>query len=194
MTANPQTKPKTKRQPASKKPTTSYERPSAITPLEYGSLQSAFDFLNVELFDGGLPDAFIAYQRKPHSRGHLAVDRYIGRAGQTARCELALNPDAFIDRTDRQIVSTVLHEMVHLWQHHAGSMPSRGYHNREWGAKMRSVGLMPSNTGAVGGKQTGQQMTHYIIDGGPYDLAFSRLEATGWRPRDAVSAPCWCGS
>jgi predicted SprT family Zn-dependent metalloprotease len=31
--------------------------------------------------------------------------------------ELALNPDAFIDRTDEQICSTPVHEMVHAWQH-----------------------------------------------------------------------------
>ena len=37
-----------------------------------------------------------------------------------------------------------------------------GYHNREWASKMLEVGLVPSDTGQPGGKQTGQHMTHYI--------------------------------
>ena len=39
---------------------------------------------------------------------------------------------------------------------------------------------MPSNTGAPGGRRTGQQMTHYIVDGGPYDQAYNKLIAGGF--------------
>ena len=46
---------------------------------------------------------------------------------------------------------------------------------------MKAIGLQPSNTGAVGGKETGQQMTHYIIAGGPFAKAFAKLAATGWK-------------
>ncbi len=45
---------------------------------------------------------------------------------------------------------------------------------------MKRVGLIPSNTGAPGGKKTGYQMSHYIIDGGPFDLSFQRLVASGF--------------
>ena len=45
---------------------------------------------------------------------------------------------------------------------------------------MESIGLMPSNTGAEGGGKTGQQMNHYIIDGGPFALAAADLLALGW--------------
>jgi predicted SprT family Zn-dependent metalloprotease len=78
------------------------------------------------------------------------------------RHELALNPDHFICRTDAEICSTLGHEMTHVWQHQFGQPSARGYHNREWAAKMKTMGLQPSNTGAVGGKETGQQMTHYV--------------------------------
>ena len=40
-----------------------------------------------------------------------------------------------------------------------GQAAARGYHNKEWAAKMKAIGLMPSNSGAVGGKETGQQMS-----------------------------------
>ena len=46
---------------------------------------------------------------------------------------------------------------------------------------MKSIGLQPSTTGAVGGKETGQHVTHYIIPGGPFSKAFEKLAAKGWK-------------
>ena len=71
--------------------------------------------------------------------------------------------------------------MVHLWQQAFGQPSSRSYHNKEWAAKMKAIGLMPSSTGAVGGKETGQRVTHYIIPGGPFTQAFAALANTGWK-------------
>ena len=45
---------------------------------------------------------------------------------------------------------------------------------------MESIGLMPSNTGQPGGGKTGQQMTHYIIEEGPFAEAATDLLALGW--------------
>jgi hypothetical protein len=55
-----------------------------------------------------------------------------------------------------------------------------GYHNKEWAQLMCTIGLMPSDTGAPGGKQTGQRVSHYIIEGGPFDQAADVLLATGF--------------
>src|SRR5262249_37720188 len=144
----------------------SYEQkanPDHITPIEYNGLQEAFDHFNRELFDNALPDVFITYQRRAHSRGYFSPDRFSARGGKFGRHELALNPDGFVDRTDEQICSTLAHEMAHVWQRAHGSPPARGYHDREWANKMQSIGLMPSSTGMAGGKQTGYRVTHYII-------------------------------
>jgi hypothetical protein len=46
---------------------------------------------------------------------------------------------------------------------------------------MIEVGLMPSDTGAEGGKQTGQRMTHDMIEGGGFDHATEELLATNFR-------------
>ena len=35
--------------------------PGAITTVEYGGVQAAFDHFNKTLFDGKLPDVFITY-------------------------------------------------------------------------------------------------------------------------------------
>jgi hypothetical protein len=163
----------------------SYERaidqPIAITPVEYSGLQMAYDHFNELLFAGALVDVFITYQRHAHSRGHFSPDRFSGRTASFGRHELALNPDAFIGRSDEQITSTLVHEMVHCWQQQYGKPPSRGYHDKQWATKMKEVGLQPSNTGAVGGKETGQRMSHYVVPDGRFAHAFAALAMTGWK-------------
>jgi hypothetical protein len=41
---------------------------------------------------------------------------------------------------------------------------------------MLAVGLIPSDTGKPGGKQTGQRMTHYIEPEGQFDRACRELD------------------
>src|SRR5262245_5729472 len=101
------TKPKAATGPVHRR---SYERtadePIAITPVEYSGLQDAYDHFNKELFSGKLPDVFITYQRKAHSSGYFAPDRFSGRTGQFGKHELALNPDGFIGQSDKQVCQT----------------------------------------------------------------------------------------
>jgi predicted SprT family Zn-dependent metalloprotease len=100
--------------------------------------------------------------------------------------ELAMNPQHFRKHTPRFTCSIIVHEMAHKWQHHFGKPTRPGYHDREWAAKMRMLGLYPSSTGAPGGKETGYKVSHYIIDGGPFDQSFHRFEAqtVGWGDAD----------
>jgi SprT-like family len=155
---------------------------NAITPIEYSGLQDAYDHFNAELFGGLLPDVFITYQRKAHSHGYFAPDRFSGRVDdESGRHELALNPDSFINQSDEFICSVLGHEQHHVWQHVEGKPSPRGYHNKEWAAKMKANGLQPSSTGMVGGKETGQHMAHYVIPGGSFARAFAKLAAKGWK-------------
>ena len=112
--------------------------------------------------------------------GYFAADRFSGRAITLDKHELALNPDAFISQTDEQVCQTLVHEMVHVWQEQYGQPGSRGYHNKQWAAQ-KAVGLQPSNTGMVGGKETGQRMSHYIIPNGRFAHAFAALTMTEWK-------------
>ena len=146
------------------------------TDETYGSFYEAYRWLNLGLFEEQLPDCLITMQRSKRSRGYFSSERFGSRHGATELVdEIALNPRAFIDRSDREIISTLAHEMVHLWQFHFGK-PGRGrYHNKQWAAKMIEIGLIPSHTGAPGGKQTGQAVTHYILDGGRFDKEWELL-------------------
>jgi predicted RNA-binding Zn-ribbon protein involved in translation (DUF1610 family) len=95
--------------------------------------------------------------------------------------ELALNPDDFTGRSDESILSTLVHEMAHVWQQTYGEPSRHGYHNRQWAGKMREVGLQPTSTGEPGGMETGQAVTHYIIPDGRYAKAYAKLAATGFQ-------------
>jgi ribosomal protein S27AE len=95
--------------------------------------------------------------------------------------ELALNPDNFTGRSDELILSTLVHEMAHVWQQTYGEPSRRGYHNRQWAEKMREVGLQPTSTGEPGGMETGQSITHYILPEGRYARAYAQLSDSGYQ-------------
>jgi predicted SprT family Zn-dependent metalloprotease len=156
---------------------------------QYVTLASAFDFFNQHLFEGRLPPTIITLQRHAGAHGYYSARRFEARADhQRETDEIALNPGTFKDRTDPDILSTLVHEMVHHWQSHFGK-PSRGrYHNKQWSDYMDSIGLVPSDTGKPGGKRVGQRMTHYIRADGPFDRACRKLLAGGvrveWQSRE----------
>ena len=153
----------------------------AITPAEYRAFQDAYDFFNAELFAGSLPHVLVTLQRHANARGYFSSERFTGRIEDAAAHELAMNPDSFTGRTDQQILSTLAHEMAHVWQQTHGTAPRRSYHDRQWAAKMKEIGLQPSTTGEPGGKETGQSVTHYILPEGPYAKAYAKLKAKGFQ-------------
>jgi len=146
---------------------------------QYQLLDSAYKLFNQKLFSNKLPQCVIVLHRKKNARGYFHAERYVDRESVKiakkkdqikSYDELAMNPDDF-DRPDITILSTLAHEMAHVWRHRcADKEPSRGsYHDKLWGRKMEEIGLMPSSTGKEGGKKTGQKVTHYIIQHGKYE-------------------------
>src|SRR5438876_2829096 len=117
---------------------------AAITITEYQGFQRAYDFFNRELFDGSLPQVLVTLQRHANTRGYFSPERFSGRVDKAAVHELALNPDSFTGRTDEMILSTLAHEMAHVWQQTHGKPPRKSYHDRQWAGKMREIGLQPS--------------------------------------------------
>lgn len=142
----------------------------------YSALQHAYDYFNDALFEGELKSCLITLQRKDkRSLGYFWAQRFAEVRGKQYTDEIAMNPQRFTTASLPEVLSTLVHEMVHLWQFHHGKASRKGYHNKEWGAKMKEIGLHPSNTGEAGGKETGQQMTHYIVKNGAYDDAVKAL-------------------
>lgn len=146
----------------------------------YSGLQSAFDHFNAELFGGALPPCLLTLRSASRAYGYHHAGRFISPDGRQLD-ELGLHPGFFTLRPVEQVLSTLVHEMTHHWQEHAGT-PSRSTpHNKEWVAKMESIGLMPSSTGLPGGKKTGRSVSHYILPGSPFILACRKLTGRGFR-------------
>ena len=159
------------------------QQTGAPTMIQYSEFDKAYDYLNGALFGGELPKVLVTFSRKPRMLGYYSPDRWERTNNpEDVAGEISFNPDSFESRTAEDVLSTLTHEMAHcLAASKFGSAQREpGYHNVQWGTKMESIGLMPSNTGAEGGGKTGQQMNHYIIEEGPFAEAAADLLALGW--------------
>lgn len=147
-----------------------------LTAREYATIQEAYDYFNEALFEGALPQVLITLQRHGRALGYFSPERFQSRNGVRARVhDVALNPEGFRGESDEEILSTLAHEMVHVWQKEYGKAGRGRYHNRQFAAKMHSIGLMPSATGKPGGDLTGDHMSHYILPQGPFIISCSRF-------------------
>lgn len=158
-----------------------------ITPTQevYGILQHAYSVFNDVLFQGKLPECVITMQRQANAMGYYAQDRFYNVVEQmdsgkeTYVDEIAINPDYFADHPPEEIMKTLVHEQVHVWQRYYGTPSRTGYHNKEWAAKMEEIGLMPSSTGKVGGAKTGQSMNEYYLPNGLFINVYRELFPDG---------------
>jgi predicted SprT family Zn-dependent metalloprotease len=146
-------------------------------------LYAAYDFFNKRLLEQKLgkmlPDScMITMQRRASTRGYYSPGNMVNMEDDDEGAdEIALNPKLFATRSATEVLSTFVHEMVHKWQQQFGTPSKRRYHNREWADLMIAVGLIPSRDGRPGGKQTGACVTHYIEQGGAFEVACAEFIA-----------------
>lgn len=147
------------------------------TGAQFDAYRAMWSYFNAVMFGGTLREVILNFSRRAKSLGFFAPDRWES-AGQVTH-EISLNPTHLRRDSARDVASTLVHEMVHLWQwqreHGAPKRP--GYHDAQWGRKMEELGLMPSATGAPGGKRTGYKMSHYIVEGAAFARAFDAMPA-----------------
>lgn len=142
---------------------------------------SAFNLWNDALFHGQLPKVALTFTHKARALGFFRADALQSVDGCKAHM-IAMNPRYF-HVGDQHTHSVFVHELAHLWReelgppNQKGGKGSRGYHDRIWCSKMIEIGLFPSHTGRPGGRQTGFQMMHYIVEGGLFEQSFSDVEA-----------------
>lgn len=143
-----------------------------ITENEYKIWDDAYKFFNEKLFGNNLPEVLITLNRKKKARGYFHFENIVSRDDPNKLIsEIALNPDTFVDRDDMSLISTEVHEMVHVWQFYLGNIPEkRNFHDNEWGEMMEKIGLMPSSTGEKGGRRTGVKVSHWIIPNGKFEI------------------------
>jgi predicted SprT family Zn-dependent metalloprotease len=146
------------------------------TKVQFAAYERMFGYFNRKLFAGSLPACLLNFSRKAKTYGFFAPQRWQS-AGQEVRHEISLNPASLRSRKPIEVASTLVHEMVHLWQQDFGRPSRRGYHNAEWASKMDEVGLVPSSTAAPGGARVGQLVSHYIAQAGRFAEAFAAMPA-----------------
>jgi len=150
-----------------------------MTPMDtYDVLRAAFNFFNKELFRGELSECLILLHRHRHAFGYFCADRFSQNGSKTTVHEIALNPEHIRERKPRDTFGTLAHEMVHQLQQEHGTPPKNAYHNKEWAAMMKQIGLQPSDTGKPGGAETGRYVSHYVVENGLFDVAYKYFART----------------
>ncbi|MDR0572653.1 MAG: SprT-like domain-containing protein [Tannerella sp.] len=151
-----------------------------LTTKQFQTLDDLYAFYNVKLFGASLPECIVNLSRRPHSYGFFVANLW-ATMDNTMKPneyshEISLNPD-YLLRPSIEWHSTLVHEMVHLWQQEFGKPSRVAYHNKQWAEKMESIGLIPSDTGMPGGAKTGQSVSQYINPDGRFAKVFNSLDA-----------------
>jgi len=154
------------------------------TAKTYQALIEAFEYCNSALFGDRLPRPVFTLQRHRGALGFFDGDRFEATDGSQRRSEIAINPSYLRWRSTEDNLSTIVHEMCHLAQHHfpkeCGDPGKSGYHTGDFARIMEAIGLITSSTGKPGGKRTGYKMSHYILPGGRFDQACQELLSRGF--------------
>jgi len=145
-----------------------------ITVKQFTVFEQLYNYYNKELLDGKLNDCLINMSRKKKAYGFFGAGYWQNENGKYAH-EITLTPEG-LERESVEWHSTLVHEMVHLWQNDFGKPVRANYHNKEWANKMLEIGLIPSTTGKEGGKKTGQCVSHYVDNNGKFIKAFNKLK------------------
>lgn len=144
-----------------------------VTRQQFNTLEDLFVYYNDKLFVGKLPYCLVNLSRHRQAVGFFIEKNWQSASGETKH-EISINPDT-LGMGDEFWHSTLVHEMVHMWQFEFGKPSRYNYHNKEWALKMMDIGLMPTTTGQPGGKPIGQNMDHYVMEGRGFALAFNSI-------------------
>jgi predicted SprT family Zn-dependent metalloprotease len=141
-----------------------------MKPMEtYDVLRDAFNFFNKELFEGKLSECIILLHRHRSAYGYFWADQFGQNGSKVTVHEIALNPNHIRVRKPKDTFGTLAHEMVHQLQQEHGTPPKGAYHNKQWAAMMKKIGLQPDDGD---GNETGRYVSHKIVKGGEFDLVY----------------------
>lgn len=149
-----------------------------------GYLEKIFRTLNADWFDGELEEPIITIQSTPRAYGHVTVSKTWKRKDDW-RHELNLGAET-LNRPIEEVVSTVMHEMVHLYNiAHGVQDCSRGgtYHNKKFRDEAQRRGLVIEHHPTYGWTITrpSEELIDYIITQGWNDIAINRGRGI-WTP------------
>lgn len=145
-----------------------------------GYLEKIFRVLNTTYFDGQLEEPVITIQSTPRAYGHVTQYKLWQRADGEGRHELNIGAGT-LNRPIENVVATMIHEMVHLWNMKKGIKDcSRGgtYHNKKFKEAAEARGLSISYDERIGWSITEptDPLLDFIIKQGWEDIQMGRFE------------------
>ena len=150
-----------------------------------GYLNKIFDLLNQEFFESSLSRPTITIQSTPKAYGHfsLSENTWISKIGGTHEINIGAGT---LSRPIENVVATLLHEMVHYFNHINGVQDcSRGntYHNRRFKEAAECRGLIISHTDKYGWSHTepSDELLEFCLRFGLTEILINRNEATYFR-------------
>ena len=142
----------------------------------YDFLYKAYKYYNQRLFENKLPERIvITIERRSNIKGYFSSSRFSDLRENDVLSQITLNPSYFGKGDEKKVLSTLVHEMCHLYMETKGENGANGYHTKKWAAVMNECGLKPTNNGKKDGKETGFKMTHLIVKDGKFDRLTKEL-------------------
>lgn len=140
------------------------------------NVMDLFELMNKYFFDNKLDFPILNIEEKKGANGYISP--FLFSSKDNSLHKIAINPDSF-KRSEKEIISTLLHEMCHLWQLMYGKPSNNNYHNKEFHLKMLELGLETYDLDT--GSSTGRKVTHRIIQNAKYETFFdNELSKKEW--------------
>lgn len=150
-----------------------------------GYLNKIFDLLNEEFFESSLSRPIITIQSTPKAYGHFSLnkDTWISKLGGTHEINIGAGTLA---RPIENVVATLLHEMVHYFNHTNGIQDcsrSNTYHNGKFRRAAEERGLIVTHSEKYGWSHTAPSdlLLEFCLRYGLTEILINRNEATYFR-------------
>ena len=150
-----------------------------------GYLNKIFDLLNEEFFENELSRPTITIQSTPRAYGHFSLreDTWVSKLGGTHEINIGAGT---LSRPIEEVVSTLLHEMVHYYNYERGVQDcSRGntYHNRKFREEAERRGLIVEHSDKYGWSLTSPSdlLLDFVSENDLSDILINRNEFSGFQ-------------
>ena len=150
-----------------------------------GYLNKIFDLLNEEFFENELSRPTITIQSTPRAYGHFSLreDTWVSKLGGTHEINIGAGT---LSRPIEEVVSTLLHEMVHYYNYERGVQDcSRGntYHNRKFREEAERRGLIVEHSDKYGWSHTSPSdlLLDFVLENDLSDILINRNEFSGFQ-------------
>ena len=135
----------------------------------YSKIQTVIEEIDKAFFSGAkkekIPQLVFAINNKCRTCvvAYVQPDALYDKKTDTKLQYMGINPD-YLDRSIGEILSTVCHELCHVYEHAYIHIPRGGYHDKQWAELMADCGLEP-----IYNNSSKTSVHHKIIPGGVFE-------------------------